>query len=119
MKKFGIIGLIVCLAIIAALFSCHHKRHSSITPITEAHVYMIVPDVFFAGLQHLITPKVGESRQQLLIRYFKQQGIYLEDTNAVEIFVQEGTETGRLQVHVTSTDQDKVERLIVQIAKAK
>ena len=120
MKKFTIIGFIVCLAIIVALFFWHHERHPSIAPITEAYVCDIVPDVFFAGLQNLIAPKVGESHQQLLTRYFKQQGIYLEDTtNAVGIYVQKTTGTSVVQVYVTSTDRDKVERLIVQICKAK
>jgi RNA polymerase sigma factor (sigma-70 family) len=98
------------------------KQQAPPTPITDAHTYMIAPDVFFAGLQQLITPKVGESHQQLLIRYLKQQDIYLEDTNAVGIYLQEGTGatgTGRLQVRVTESDREKVERLIVQIAKAK
>ena len=80
---------------------------------------MIAPDAFFAGLQKLIVPKAAESRQQLLVRYFQQQNIHLEGTNAVGIFVQEGTGTGRLQVCVPATDQERVERLVVQIARAR
>jgi hypothetical protein len=116
MKKFTLIGFTGGLVIIAALLFWHYKRHSN---ITETHVYMIAPDVFFAGLEHLITPKNGESHQQLLTRYFKQQNIYLEDKNAVGVYLNETTGIGHLQVHILASDQEKVEQLITDISKAR
>ena len=118
MKKLTIIGCIVGL-ITASLLFWNHKGNPTSAPIIEAHTYMIAPDVFFAGLQHLVAPKTGESPQQLLVRYFKQQNVHLEGTNDVGIFAQEGADTGRLQVRVSAADREKVERLIVQIAEAK
>ena len=119
MKKLTIIGCIVGLVITGSLLFWSHKSNPSSAPIVEAHTYMIAPDVFFAGLRHLVAPKTGESPQQLLVRYFQQQNVQLEGTNDVEVFAQAGTGTGHLQVRFAAADREKVERLIAQIPEAK
>ena len=119
MKKLTLILCVVGLVLIASVLFWRHEGDSGGAPITEAHTYMIAPNEFFAGLQHLIVPKTGESHLELLARYFQQQKIHLEGTNAVGFFPQEATGTGRLQVRVTAADREKVERLIVSIAQAK
>jgi hypothetical protein len=116
MKKFTIIGFFVCLLIIAALLFWHHKQHSSIAPIMDSRTYSITPDTFFANLKHQIVPKDGESDIKLLRRYFQEHHIDLDIPKA-SVFVNEKME--RLFVSVTPDDQDKVEKLVVQIVNTK
>jgi beta-galactosidase beta subunit len=78
--------------------------------------YKITPDAFYSSLKHQIVPKDGESDIQLLRRYFQEHHIDLVSPKAA-VFLNE--KLGQLFVRVTPSDQNKVERLVVQIANTK
>jgi hypothetical protein len=89
------------------------NSQSQVAPQLSTRIFKITPDAFFSSLKHRIAPKDGESNQQLILCFFKQQHIDLEKDKAA-IFLNE--KKGLLLVRATEEDLDKIERLVAEIA---
>ncbi len=72
--------------------------------------YKIVVETFFGNLKNLAGAKEGESDVQMLIRYFKQNGVDIKNPEVV-FFDREN-----LFVRATAHHQDKIENIVVAIA---
>jgi len=89
------------------------------TTASGAHLltrsYKISPDAFVQNLKKLAPPKSGESNQQLLVRFFKEN--HIEILKPAAVFLDEKKE--RLLVRTTQTDMDQIESLIQKIMNPK
>ena len=75
--------------------------------------YKISPGNFVRNLKALTAPAAGESNQQLLLRFFKENNVAIEPPAAVLL-----DEMGnRLLVRVPETEKEKVEALVGKIQK--
>jgi hypothetical protein len=119
MKKFTIIGFIVAFVIAGVFLWLHFKHTREVAPQMSLRSYKIEPDIFYSSLRHQFAPKEGESDILLLRRFFTGHNIDLSKPNAEILMIKHKDETDWLLVHVTPEDQDKVERLVVQIANSK
>jgi hypothetical protein len=70
---------------------------------------------FFTHLKQQLSPEKGESDQQLVLRYFKQNQIEIAKPEAV--FVNDGKH--QLYVHTSPADQDKIATLIEKVQNGK
>ena len=70
--------------------------------------YYIKGEKFMPHLKQLITPKTGESDENLVLRYFKEQHIEMKWTAKLYWI----TEPEVLVVHATGKDQGKIKRLL-------
>ena len=80
-----------------------------------ARTYKIRADAFVRNLKKLETPKSGESDQDLLVRFFREQRIEIQKPAAVFLDGKQGT----LLVRTTQASQDQIENLIDKIVNTK
>ena len=72
--------------------------------------YKIDNETFVQNLKHLAGIKEGESNMQMLLRFFKQNGIEIE--RPATIF---WDHVGGLFVRSTEANQNKIEKLVMTI----
>ena len=77
--------------------------------------YKIATATFVGNLKNLAAPKAGESNQQLLIRYFKENNVVIEPPAAL-LLDEQGN---RLLVRASETDKDKIQALFDKIQNGK
>ena len=109
-------AITISLGFILASIGGTTNQPTNIAPKMSARSYKVAAEVFYSSLKHQITPKDGESDIKLLCRYFQEHHIDL-DTPKASVFMNE--KKGWLFVSVIPEDQDKVERLVCQIANTK
>jgi hypothetical protein len=73
--------------------------------------YKVSANTFVAHLKHLLPPKGDESDADFLLRFFKQRHVEIKVPEA--IFLNEKKD--KLTVKATQANQDKIERLVVEI----
>ena len=71
-------------------------------------IYQIKGEKFMPHLKQLIIPKTGESDENLVLRYFKEQHIEMKWTAKLYWI----PEPEVLVVHATAEDQAKIKRLL-------
>jgi len=71
-------------------------------------VYHVSGEKFIPHLKQLVTPKTGESDQDLLLRYFKEQHIKMQKPAMVYLIL----DADILVVHAPGADQAKIESLL-------
>ena len=78
----------------------------------QTRMYMIKPESFVRNLKQLAPPKSGESNQDLLVRYFKENGIDTQKPRKVVL----GEKNDWVFVRAVKREQDeKIEELISKI----
>jgi hypothetical protein len=115
MKKiFAAIFLIIVLFIIALAFFRGCKKTNA-TQLQQEQLfsrhYKITAETFISNLKNLAGTKEGESNMQMLLRFFKQNGIEIK--NPESIFWNEGI--NQLFVRATEVHQHKVEQIVMAI----
>ena len=73
--------------------------------------YKVKTDAFVAHLMHFLPPKAGETDTQLLIRFFKGQGVEIKPPESVYLVAQKDLVIAR----ATQSNQDKIEKLVEKI----
>ena len=84
----------------------------TIKPITPmfSRAFYINGKKFTSHLKQLVTQEKGESDQELLLRYFKQQHIDMEDPASLIL----DETANKLIVHATVDDLDKIENVVAK-----
>jgi len=111
MKTFLTTAVIVGLAL-TGFYGTANETNSAVQPeqLFSRH-YEITTETFVSNLKRLAGTKENESDLQMLLRFFKQNGIEIKNPEAV--FWKE--ENNELFVRATEVHQDKIERLVVAI----
>jgi hypothetical protein len=119
MKKiFAAIFLIIVFIIIGLAFFRGCKKTNETPNATQlqqeqlfSRHYEITTETFVSNLKRLAGTKENESDLQMLLRFFKQNGIEIK--NPESVFWKE--ENNRLFVRATKVHQDKIERVVAAI----
>ena len=111
MKTISLVLLcltLVSFGLVFTSFGGDTNEPYELTPL-PTRVYNINGETFMPHLKQLITPKSGESNQDLLLRYFKDQHIEIKKPAAL-IMVLEGDSF--LIVRTTAHDLAEIKRLL-------
>lgn len=73
--------------------------------------YKVSTETFVSHLKHLAPARPAESNQELLLRFFKQEHIVMQQPATVLL----DEKKGKLLVRTTQSDQDKIAVLIQKI----
>jgi hypothetical protein len=112
MKPFLATTLIVGLAFAGFCGTTNETNGAAQTQPEQlfTRTYKIDNETFVKNLTHLAGLKKGESKYQMLLRFFKQNGVTIERP-AVFFWA----DIAGLYFHATQTDLNKIEKLVVAV----
>src|SRR5206468_3719911 len=73
--------------------------------------YHVSTETFVRNLKQLAPPKSGESNQDLLLRFLKENKVEIQKPAAVLLLEKKG----RVLAHMTQADQHKIELLVMKV----
>lgn len=76
--------------------------------------YAIKHEVFVKNLKYVLSPKEGESNQDTLLRFLKNNGIEIKTPAAVLL----NEQSNRVLVRATDSSQSKIETLLLKLNRA-
>jgi hypothetical protein len=114
MKTFSAIVLIVGLAFAGFCGTTNETNNAAQTQpeqlFNRTYKVSVDDEAFANNLKHLAGVKEGEDNLQMLLRFFKQNGVKIE---SLATFF--WAHIGGLFVHTTLADQNKIEKLVLAI----
>lgn len=118
MKKLLTVALSLGLLLSGAVGCKKNKPEAADTSEAQgiplfSQSYPADPATFVPNLKRLAAPRGGESNQNLLARFFKENNIAIDPPAAV--FLDEGGK--RLLVRAPQSDKEKVQALVERIQK--